>query len=98
MTVEKTQQGKGGFFQDIAEDLGLPTSLGAEKQKARDLIESLPDTIGSPSTESKTHSRDLHKDEVWGIWAVVGLLTGTWIVGGIVNGAPAEEEAVVHGH
>lgn len=78
----------------MADDIGLPTSLKfgqlTDGQKA--LFDSLLETTGTSNAKEKDHSRKLDKDEVKGVWALVALLAGSWVIGGVVNGAPKKEK------
>lgn len=61
----------------------------AAKQQA--VMDSLLQTTGTSSTREKQHSRPLDRDEQMGVWVLLGLLTGGWFVGGLVNGKPKEK-------
>ena len=53
--------------------------------KRQAVMDSLLATTGTSSTREKQHSRMLDVDEQKGVWVLLGLLTGGWIVGGLVN-------------
>lgn len=79
-----------GFWKDVADDVGLPSSWkrGQLTEGQQAVLDSLLETTGRSSSKEKDHSRTLDKDEVKGVWVLVGLLAGSWVVGGIVNGSP----------
>jgi len=73
-------------LQDVVDDISVPTSwdyihLTEGKQMVLEKAE-------TSSTRKNYYSRKLNEDEVKGVWMLVGLLAGSWILGGIVNGAP----------
>lgn len=82
-----------GFWQDVADDIGLPTSWKREqltdRQKA--VLDSLLEKTGTSNAREKDHSRKLDKDEVKGVWVLVGLLAGSWVLGGLANGPPKDK-------
>jgi hypothetical protein len=63
-----TSQKPAGFWQDVADDMGIPTSF----------------STGSVEGATKKKTVDSSKENGKG-WLVLGLLAGSWIVGGIVN-------------
>ena len=75
------------FFLDIADDAVLPKDLDVLKvAKNRqgpldDLIEETTTSVG----ESEFHTRTLDKDEVRGVWIILGLFAGSWIAGGLLK-------------
>lgn len=77
----------GSILHDVAIDIGMPTSW-----------EHGQSTESASSTKENEYSRKLDKDEVKGIWVLVGLLTGSWILGGIINGAPKKSVDEHHSH
>ncbi|KZT09489.1 uncharacterized protein LAESUDRAFT_712029 [Laetiporus sulphureus 93-53] len=73
--------GPSGIWGDIAEDFYLPTllkPLSSAKEATFDIAE-LTETSGA---QQKNYSRALGKDEVKGVWALLGLLAGSWIIAG----------------
>jgi len=72
---------------DIADDAVLPKDLDVLKvTKNRqgvpdDLIEGTTTSVG----ESKFHTRTLDKDEVRGVWIILGLFAGSWLAGGLLK-------------
>ncbi|KAI9466343.1 hypothetical protein BJY52DRAFT_1241412 [Lactarius psammicola] len=75
------------LFLDIADDAVLPKDLDVLKvAKNRqgpldDLIEETTTFVG----ESKFHTRTLDKDEVKGVWIILGLFAGSWLAGGLLK-------------
>ncbi|KAI0006157.1 hypothetical protein BJV74DRAFT_802522 [Russula compacta] len=75
------------LFLDVADDLMLPKDLSALKpHKGRvphsdDLIEeALPSTGGT-----KFHTRMFDKEELGGVWILLGLFAGSWLAGGLLK-------------
>ncbi|KAI0306441.1 hypothetical protein B0F90DRAFT_1814340 [Multifurca ochricompacta] len=75
------------LFLDIADDVILPKDLNVFKanrhQQAllNDLIEETSTSIG----KSEFHTRTLDKDEVRGVWILLGLFAGSWLAGGLLK-------------
>jgi hypothetical protein len=78
--VDSSARTTTGFWQDVAQDIGVPTNILKDTQRA--VFDHIPDTSG---TVSSRHSRTLDKDETKGVWVLFGLLAGSWILGGVVN-------------
>jgi hypothetical protein len=80
----KDHGGKGGIFQDIAEDLGLPTAAEKSAREMQQAVaDSLPDSFISGTQKADT--RKLDGSEVRGVWLLFGLLAGSWFAGGIFS-------------
>lgn len=82
-------RGPTGFWGGLADDLNLPTSFK--------LPSGMPSYDGPKTTETsaglgKDHSRTLDKDEIQGLWALLGLLTGTWLVSSFLQPSSAFAE------
>jgi len=73
----------GGLIRDIADDLGLPKSFSLGKEAGKN----------SDSSGQTGRSRPLQREEQTGIWVLLGLLAGSWFVGGMVNAAPTQNVA-----
>jgi hypothetical protein len=76
-----------------ADDTGIPTmpergQVTASQQADLDFVS---ETGESSNTKNEDYSRKLDKDEARGVWVLVGLLAGSWVLGGIVNGAPKKK-------
>ncbi|KAH9005296.1 hypothetical protein EDB86DRAFT_2882766 [Lactarius hatsudake] len=75
------------LFLDVADDVALPKDLDVLKvTKNRqgpldDLIEETTTSVG----DSKFHTRTLDKDEVRGVWIILGLFAGSWLAGGLLK-------------
>jgi hypothetical protein len=82
----------GGIWRDLADDIGLPTELRARKltEGQQAAFDSLIETTNTTHDE-KSHSRNLDKEEQRGVWLLLGLLGGSWLLGG-VNSASKEPE------
>lgn len=75
------------LFLDVADDLTLPKDLSAlNPSKGQlplrdDLFEEL-----STSTEMrKFHFRTLDKNQIRGVWVILGLFAGSWLAGGLLK-------------
>jgi len=82
-----------GVWQDVADDIGL-SGLWNRGQVAggrKAVLDSLLEKTGTSNAREKDHSRKLDRDEVKGVWVLVGLLAGSWVVGGLVNSPPKDE-------
>ena len=55
-----------------------------------DLIEETTTSVG----ESEFHTRTLDKDEVRGVWIILGLFAGSWLAGGLLKKETQYAEAV----
>ena len=82
--AEQTDQ---GFWQDVADDLQVPRSLKLSAHEIpKELLEgALERTETSGRKSDVDHSRTLDKDERRGVWALLGLLAGSWIVAGLLK-------------
>jgi len=87
--------GLRGLWADIADDLDIPRNitLGAAQHS---LAEQLP-------LRTAGHSRDLDRDEKRGLWVFLGLLGGSWLLGGALatgsafaEDAPAKQTSEAH--
>ncbi|GBE81936.1 hypothetical protein BKA93DRAFT_829001 [Sparassis latifolia] len=68
-----------GFWSDVAHDLNIPTSFNLSPPHAGYDVHETTSTSGA---QERSHSRTLDKDEVRGIWLLLGLLAGSWLAGG----------------
>ena len=79
--------GLRSVFLDIADDAVLPKNLDVLKvTKNRqgvfhELIEDTTTSVG----ERKFHSRTLDKEEVKGVWIILGVFAGSWLAGGLLK-------------
>jgi hypothetical protein len=62
-----------GFWRDIAEDIGIPASIN------------LPRTTEKTRQEGGSTSEKLTPEESRGVWLLLGMLSGSWIIAGMVN-------------
>ena len=85
-----------GLFLDVADDLMLPKDLGVLKngKDQLPLRHELFEELSSSEETSKFHVRTLDKNQVRGIWVIVGLFAGSWLAGGLLkkNSKYAESE------
>lgn len=74
------------FFQDVAEDLFFTTSLKfPQLRQPKPVAEDVPQITTSTGTQHTDYSRTLDDDERKGVWVLLGLLTGSWIVAGFLK-------------
>ncbi|OJA08167.1 hypothetical protein AZE42_03592 [Rhizopogon vesiculosus] len=82
--------GEHGFFRDLADDLVLPQTF-----RVSQVVSNAVHAVKEPGTNMRVESRPLNDAETKGVWVLLGLLAGSWIIGGWVNRAPPADE--VHG-
>ena len=70
------QRGETGLWQDVVDELGLPTTFR------------LPDKEPEPSAQRGDLTRE-DKDALWALLAFIGVV---WVVGSIVHKPPREKE------
>ncbi|KAH7910181.1 hypothetical protein BJ138DRAFT_139797 [Hygrophoropsis aurantiaca] len=73
-----TASGSAGLLRGLGDDLGLPRAIRLR-----------PDTRDQVQTGDV--ERPLDGEERKGVWVLLGLLGGSWLLGGYVNGAPADK-------
>jgi hypothetical protein len=73
------------LFLDVADDLVLPKNLSAFKPLKGRLPQpdDLLDGTATLIETNKFHTRTLDKDEVRGLWIILGLFAGSWLAGGL---------------
>jgi hypothetical protein len=73
-----------------ADDTGIPTMPvhGQATVSPQAGLDFVSEAAVTSNTRNKEYSRKLDKDEARGVWVLVGLLAGSWVLGGIVNRAP----------
>lgn len=76
--------GEHGFFRDFADDLGLPRTFRVGN--------AVSDVVHATKEQRLTKSRPLNDEETKGVWVLLGLLAGSWIIGGWVNRRPPAHE------
>jgi len=89
------------IFQDVAEDMFLPRSF--KPPAGLSLAEIPSDMIkvtGTSTSQQIDHSRNLDREEKNGVWALLGLLVGSWLAAGYFKSPSAfaekaEEHATV---
>ena len=73
------------LFLDIADDVPLPKDLSVFKinkfQQA--LLDDLIEETSTSTGKSRSHTRTLDKDEIRGVWVLLGLFAGSWLAGGL---------------
>jgi hypothetical protein len=76
-----------------ADDTGIPTmpERGQVTASPQTGLDFMSEAARTSNTRNKDHSRKLDKDEARGVWVLVGLLAGSWVLGGIINGAPKKK-------
>ena len=84
------------FLQDVTEDLFFTASIklpkvGQPKAAAEDVPQIITESSGSQRTD---YSRTLDEDEVRGVWALLGLLAGSWVAAGLLKPSPAYTDKV----
>lgn len=77
----------GSILQHVTDDITV-WEHGQLIESSRTAVDSLEETTG---TKENSYSRDLGEGEVKGVWMVVGLLAGSWVLGQIINRPPKRE-------
>jgi hypothetical protein len=81
---------ESGFFRELANDLGLPRSF-----RVGEAVSNVVRAAKEQGPDVYAKSRPLNNEQTRGVWVLLGLLAGSWIVGGWVNRARSVPE--VHG-
>ena len=86
--AEATEQ---SFWHDIADDLMIPKSFKLPSADIpKELLEGVAETTEMSGRKTDIHySRTSDDDEKKGLWALLGLLVGSWVVAGLLKPAPA---------
>jgi hypothetical protein len=79
--------GEHGFFRGLADDLGLPRSFRVGQS-----VSNVVQAAKEKGPDINVKSRPLTDEERKGVWVLIGLLAGSWIVGGWVNRPPPAQE------
>jgi len=84
-------KGQSSVLGDILEDLGLPTSISSTSSELKKVAEEAAaaaahyTTTSEYSSSEKSYSRPLDREEKRGVWLLIGILAGSWFVGGVAN-------------
>lgn len=76
------------------DDMGLPRSLSVG-QAFSAVQKSNMEAVRDRGNDHQSYSRPLNSEEKTGVYVLLGILAGSWVVGGIVNRAaptPKKEE------
>ncbi|KAF9246302.1 hypothetical protein BU15DRAFT_70405 [Melanogaster broomeanus] len=87
INADEPPSSKVGLWTDVLDDLGLPRSFSVR----RSLCEAGTSVMGALKNRGnghQTHSRPLNKDERMGLYVLLGMIAGSWVIGGIVNRTP----------
>ncbi|KIJ16925.1 hypothetical protein PAXINDRAFT_180143 [Paxillus involutus ATCC 200175] len=94
INADEAPSTKVGLWADVLDDLGLPRSFSV-RQSLREAGTSVVEAVKDRGNGYRTSSRALNNDERMGLYVLLGLTVGSWVVGGAVNGAapaPAVKE------
>ncbi|KAG2144891.1 hypothetical protein BD769DRAFT_1347535 [Suillus cothurnatus] len=69
-----------GLFRDLANDIGLQRSF-----RVGEVVSNVVRAAKEQGPDVHARSRPLNNEQTRGIWILLGLLAGSWIVGGWVN-------------
>lgn len=86
--LETRDTSKTTFFEDVAHDLSLPAfklPVDVEKLQKADLSQ----VTGTSRGQEVDHSRKLDKDEVSGVWILLGMFFGSWVAAGVFKSSSA---------
>jgi hypothetical protein len=87
-----TSTGEPGLLQDVAEELGVPTTFN------------LPPPRSQTSEREEQTTRELKEEEKTGLWALLAVVGSVWVVGSIIHRRSRsakdvlKEVEVPHGH
>ncbi|KAJ3551116.1 hypothetical protein NM688_g4922 [Phlebia brevispora] len=75
------------FWRDLADDFPVPTSFKLTPNEVpKELLEGVAETTEMSGRKSDVHySRTLDQDEKRGVWALLGLLAGSWALAGFLT-------------
>lgn len=78
-----------GLWADVIEDLCLPPTFDASAPftRTRDAFLSVFQDSESQKRPTPFQSRPLDPDEAKGVWALLFILGGSWLAGGLFNGS-----------
>lgn len=95
ITPDHPQPKDQSFWRDLAEDLLIPTSIKLTPNEVpKELLEGVAETTETSGRKSDVnYSRTLDQDEKKGVWALLGLLAGSWVAAGYLTATPAFAEA-----
>jgi hypothetical protein len=79
---------ESGLFRELANDLGLPWGF-----RVGEAISNVVRAAKEQGPDLHAKSRPLNNEQTRGVWVLLGLLAGSWIVGGWVNRARSVPEA-----
>jgi hypothetical protein len=73
------------LFLDIADDVPLPKDLSVFKinKVQQALLDDLIEETLTSTGKSRSHTRTLDKEEIRGVWIILGLFAGSWLAGGL---------------
>lgn len=81
---------ESGLFRELANDLGLPRTF-----RVGEAVSNVVRAAKEQGPDVHAKSRPLNNEQTRGVWVLLGLLAGSWIVGGWVNRARSVPE--LHG-
>lgn len=75
------------LFLDFADDAVLPKDLDVLKvtKYQQGVLDELIEETTTSVGERKFHTRTLDKDEIRGVWIILGLFAGSWLAGGLLK-------------
>ncbi|KIK96239.1 hypothetical protein PAXRUDRAFT_826185 [Paxillus rubicundulus Ve08.2h10] len=92
INADEPPSSKVGVWADVLDDIGLPRSFSV-RHALREAGASVVEAVKDRGNAYRTSSRPLDNDERMGLYVLLGLVVGSWIVGGVVNrAAPAVKE------
>ncbi|KAI0054133.1 hypothetical protein FA95DRAFT_1551941 [Auriscalpium vulgare] len=86
-SAPSASSGPTGLWGDIAEDIGLPTKveLASVKEAQKALLDGLIPETTTSTGQGKSHERTLDREEVRGVYVILGVLTGSWLLAGALK-------------
>ncbi|KAG2357677.1 hypothetical protein BDR07DRAFT_1419611 [Suillus spraguei] len=83
---------ESGLFRDLANDLGLQRSF-----RVGEAVSNVVRAAKEQGPDVHAKSRPLNNEQTRGVWILLGLLAGSWIVGGWVNRSVPEVHSTEEG-
>lgn len=85
---ESEEKGPASFWRELGNDLGLPASWGTPRSLAEAeeavISAALLTTENVSRPEIELEKRKLTSEEQWGVYTLLGLLGGSWLLGGLL--------------
>ncbi|KAF9227659.1 hypothetical protein BS17DRAFT_774113 [Gyrodon lividus] len=85
--ADEPSSSKVGFWVDVLDELSLPGSFNVRRCLSA-VGTSVVEGVKNRGNGHQMSSRPLNNDERRGLYVFLGIIVGSWVVGGVVNRAP----------